>query len=199
MIKKERPEEAIMGFKSIGRFVKYPKFTLLGMSFLLAYLLLLHKDKLPFQEGLESLGLLGIFITGMLYSYGFTAAPASAFFFSLGAHDSILAKSVIGGFGSLIADVILFELIRHSFADEVIRLSRERFIRKTLDRIPYGMKEYLFPIIAAFVIASPLPDEIGVFMLASYRKISLNTFMILSYFLNTFGIYSLLTIGRLAS
>ncbi|MBI2138358.1 hypothetical protein HYU13_02120, partial [Candidatus Woesearchaeota archaeon] len=94
---------------------------------------------------------------------------------------------------------ILFELIRHSFADEVIRLSKEGFIRKTLDRIPYGMKEYLLPIVAAFVIASPLPDEIGVFMLASYRKISLNTFMMLSYFLNTFGIYSLLTIGRLAS
>jgi len=51
-------------------------------------------------------------------------------------------------------------------------------------------------IFAGFVIASPLPDEIGVSLLAGTTKISTRTFAILSYFLNTAGIFIVLLAGK---
>lgn len=67
-------------------------------------------------------------------------------------------------------------LIRQSFADEIRRLSREKIIAYFHHNIPGFFKKYTLPAAAGFIIASPLPDEIGVTMPAASKVISTKIF-----------------------
>ena len=57
--------------------IKYPKLSLLILTFLLAYLIFIGRNLLPFYDELLSLGYVGVFLVGIFYTYGFTSAPAT--------------------------------------------------------------------------------------------------------------------------
>ncbi|MCX6711622.1 MAG: hypothetical protein NT139_01115, partial [Candidatus Woesearchaeota archaeon] len=101
------------------------------------------------------------------------------------------------GFGALIGDLMIFSFIRLSFKDEINRISKERIFLYINRKIPKVMRKYIIPIFAGFLIASPLPDEIGVALLASSRNISIRLFSIISYCLNTTGIFILLCLSKI--
>ena len=176
---------------------KYPKFLLLFITFLIAYLLFYERNYQPFQDFIASLGYPGTFVAGMLFTYGFTAAPATAIFLILAQHQNIYIASLIGGLGALIGDLFIFSFIRSSFIDEIRKLSREKIVRHFNGKSPSIIKKYFLPVVAGFVIASPLPDEIGVAMLASSGLISTKVFSVISYLLNTAGIFALLYLGKI--
>lgn len=50
--------------------------------------------------------------------------------------------------------------------------------------------------IAGFLIASPLPTEIGVVLMASLKNILTKKFAVVAYLLHTTGIFVILLIGR---
>ena len=175
--------------------IKYPKFLLLFMTFLIAYILFYERTYQPFHDAVISLGYFGTFLTGALFAYGFTAAPATAILLILAKEQNILLASFIGGFGALIGDLIIFNFIRYSFADEIKRLSKEKVVSYINHRTPNIFKKYLLPVVAGFIIASPLPDEIGVSLLAVSKNISMKIFSVISYVLNTAGIFVILMIG----
>lgn len=102
---------------------------------------------------------------------------------------------MIGGLGALLGDLFIFNFIRHSFNDEVKKLYREKLIIYASHKTPGFLKRYLLPVAAGFIIASPLPDEIGVTMLAALKSISVKVFSVISYVLNTAGIFAILAIG----
>src|SRR3989344_4718737 len=174
---------------------KYPKFLLLFITFVIAYLLFYGKEYLPLHDFIIGLGYPGTFVAGILFVYGFTAAPATVIFLILAQSQNILLASLIGGLGALVGDFFIFSFIRHSFADEVKRFSREKIVRYFNGKFPHTFKKYLLPVVAGFVIASPLPDEIGVTILAASKIISIKIFSIISYLLNTAGIFVILVIG----
>ena len=95
----------------------------------------------------------------------------------------------------MVGDLIIFKFIRYSFADEIDKFSKEKAINRLNNKIPNLLKKYFVPVLAGFIIASPLPDEIGVSLLATSRSISTKFFSILSYVLNTAGIFIILLIG----
>ncbi|MEK6947224.1 MAG: hypothetical protein AABX32_06475 [Nanoarchaeota archaeon] len=176
---------------------RYPKFLLLFITFLIAYLLFSGRDSLPFDQFIVSTGYFGAFIAGLMFSYGFTAAPATSVFLILAEHQNIYLAALIGGFGSLITDLIIFKFIRVSFADEIKRLSKEKLVVNLNNSAPSIFKKYFLPVLAGFIIASPLPDELGVTLLASVKSISTRIFSIMSYILNTVGILAILIIGTI--
>jgi len=175
---------------------KYPKFLLLSITIAIAYLLFSGKSYPPIHEFFLSLGYIGTFVTGVLFVYSFTAAPATAVFLILAKEQNILIAGLIGGIGALAGDMLLFRFIRHSFADEVEKLSKEYIIVKLKHFAPELFRKYLVPVIASIIIASPLPDEIGIAMLAAFKAISTKAFVLLSYVLNTVGIFVILAIGN---
>jgi len=174
--------------------IKYPKFALLLLTFVIAYALLSWRSTLPFQDVLLSLGYFGAFILGIFFAYGFTAAPATVFLLMLAKDYNIFLFGLIGGLGALTADLFLFTFIRSSFADEIKKASNEKVVKKFSHMIHGHLKKYVVPALAGFIIASPLPDEIGVCLLAT-SKISPRAFSVLSYLLNTLGILTVLAIG----
>lgn len=176
--------------------VKYPKFLLLILTFAIAYFIFKQRDFLPFHSTLLSLGYAGAFLAGIFFAYGFTAAPATAILLILAKEQNILLSGFIAGFGALIGDLLIFRFVRHSFADEIERLSKEKAINR-LSRIPAPFKKYLTAVFIGFIIASPLPDEIGVSLLVAVTKISTRMFSVFSYTLNTAGIFAVLAIGKI--
>ena len=175
--------------------IKYPKFLLLVLTFMLAYLLFYHRTYEPFHDFVASLSYIGTFISGALYVYGFTAAPATALLLILAKEQNIILASLVGGLGALIGDLIIFSAIRHAFADEIEKLFEEEIVRYIHSKMPSLIKRYLVPAAACFIIASPLPDEIGIALFAASKNISLRVFSAFSYILNTIGIFVILYIG----
>lgn len=175
---------------------KYPKFYLLILTFFLAYILFTQRIFLPLRLSLIALDYTGIFLTGMLYSYSFTASTATAALLLLAKEHEILITGILAGFGALISDLLIFKFIRTTFQDEIKKLSNEKFIFYINRKIPGFLRKSIVPIIAAILIASPLPDEIGVSLFAAATKISINKFSIISYTLNTAGIFIILLIGK---
>lgn len=177
--------------------IKYPKLLLLLLTFAVAYLIFKERNFLPFHNFLLSMGYLGVFLAGIFFVYGFTAAPATAILLILAKEQSIILAGFIAGVGALMGDLVIFKFIRYSFADELEKLSKEKIITRLNHNAPNLLKKYFVPVLAGFIIASPLPDEIGVSLLAASRQISLELFSIISYVLNTAGIFVILIAGSI--
>jgi uncharacterized membrane protein YdjX (TVP38/TMEM64 family) len=165
------------------------------LAIILAYILFRN----PFiQDPISHLGTLGyfsIFIAGMLFAFGFTAPFSVGFFITLNPSNVWIA-GIIGGFGALVSDLIIFNTIKISFEDEFKRLRNSKSFVKIKGLIERNLNErikvYLMYVFAGILIASPLPDEIGVTMLAGLTKISTRMLVTISFFLNTMGIVILL-------
>jgi len=176
---------------------KYPKIAIFILFIAIAYIIFSSPGVGDFVNGLGDYGYLGNFIAGLLFSFGFTT-PFSVGFFILYHPNNIFLASVIGGFGALLSDLLIFRIVKFSFMDEFKRLEKTERIREMSDLIEYvfghKIKNHLLYIFAGIVIASPLPDELGVIILAGLTKIRIRSFMIISFLFNTIGIYILLSI-----
>jgi len=177
--------------------VKYPKFLLLILTIVAAYFLFAERGYIHLDEILLPLGYFGTFISGALFAYGFTAAPATAMLLVLAKGQNIFLAAIAGGLGALVGDMIIFSLIRHSFNDEIEKLSKEKFMLFLKRKSGSRFRKYVAPAIAGLVIASPLPDEIGVSMVAALKSFSRARFMVISFVLNTTGIFVVLLAGSL--
>lgn len=107
----------------------------------------------------------------------------------------MLLAGLIAGVGALISDFVIFFFVRHGFSDEVQKLSEEKMVKAVYRRIPDSIRDRLFVAFASFLIASPLPTEIGVTMMASTRKVSNKKFAIIAYVLHTCAIFVILLVG----
>ena len=68
-----------------------------------------------------------------------------------------------------------------------------RFIKKIVKgHAPTRVKHYLLYIFAGLFIISPLPDEVGISMLAGLTTIKIRVLGIISFLLHTIGIFLLL-------
>jgi uncharacterized membrane protein YdjX (TVP38/TMEM64 family) len=176
---------------------QYPKFLLLAMTFIIAYFILQGKNFQPFYNALLSLNYFGTFIAGIGFAYSFAAAPSTAILLILAKKQNILISGLIAGFGALCSDLLIFRFIRDSFADEIKKISQTKIFHKINKKIPKQFRNYFITSIAAIIIASPLPDEIGITLLASTTNISTKQFSLISYGLNTAGIFVVLIIGKI--
>lgn len=177
--------------------IKYPKLLLVVLTFVLAYLLLKGKEFLVFRGFLESLGFIGTFFAGILFVYGFTAAFGTAALIILAKNQGIVFAGLVAGFGAMVGDLLIFKFLRYTLADEIDLLSKEKVFPKFDGELSTKLKKYLFPLFGGLIIASPLPDEIGVSLLAMSYNISTRNFIIMSYILNTAGIFLILFLGKI--
>lgn len=176
--------------------IKYPKFITLILTIILACVIFKIGNLSFISEPLLSLGYFGTFLSGILLAYSFTAAPAVAVLLILEKGQNIFLATLVGGFGALVADLIVFKLIRNSFKNEIKKLSHEKSLRHLEKKIPNKAKRYLMLMTAELFLASPLPDEIGVTLFSLYKHISARRFAIISYITHFVGILIILLIGR---
>lgn len=168
---------------------------ILLFSFALAFLMLSEGISLVIYDVASRAGLCGAFVSGVFYSFGLTSAPAAAVLFLLASEGSIIEIGIVAGMGALLSDIVIFVFVRYSLAKEIAMLSKERIVKKMNEAVR-GIREILVPPVAAFIIASPIPTEIGVALLASATKLSFKKFVIVAYALHTIGIFAILWMGK---
>lgn len=176
----------------------YPKLTLYVLAIIGAYFVFQIPAIVAFITDLDVLIYLAVFFGGLLYSAGFTTPIATGFFLALQVPLPIIA-ALVGGVGALLADLGIFSFIRLSLMDEFNRLEHSSFIRHLVSGVrsivPQRLRTWLVYIFVAVIIASPLPDEVGVALLAGFTKVHPLGFMAISYLGNVAGIYVLLMLG----
>ena len=176
----------------------YPKLTILIIMIVFAYIIFSNPAVSSWISNLDSLGYIGVFIAGFFFSFGFSTPFAVGFFLSLSIGHPFLA-AIIGGIGAMFGDLIIFNFIKLSFMKEFSRLEHEKLIRKAekiLGKEFHGkFRHYLLIICAGFIISSPLPDELGISLLAGLTHIRQNWLVVVSFIFNTLGILLLLFIS----
>ena len=179
--------------------MKYPRFFILGLTIILA-ILIFNNEKIINQENFSIIeNYMSSFTLGILYVYGFTAALSTGALLIIANQQNIFITGIIAGLGALMGDLIIFKFIRGTFSKELKLVGKTGFIK--------GIKKFLgnhrslnktIPLVAYLIIASPLPDEIGVSMATLYKDTTTKAFSVLSFLLNTFGIFIILLIGKFA-
>ncbi len=180
--------------------LKYENLLLLFASTAVAVYILISPQLADFLTSLGSFGYAGVLIAGAFFTYMFTTPIATAVLFMLSGNLDPLTVGIIGGAGAMVSDLIIFKFIRSSisFLDKEIYRVKE-FVRKHnpihLRKENYlweRLKKYFVFVLAGFIIASPLPDEIGVAMLGA-SDIKTWKFMLFSFVFNSIGIFLIAT------
>lgn len=169
---------------------------ILMITFVFSYWLVMNQTNPLFETMIVPFGYLGTFIAGIFFSNGFTAAPATAVIILLAQGQNIWITGIVAGLGALIGDLLIFRLIKISLSDEFTKLSHERTVRQIHHTFPAKIREHLLILIACFIIASPLPDEAGITILAATKKVSQKLFLVLSFILNTVGVYLAILVSQ---
>lgn len=140
--------------------------------------------------------ILGALVCGALYSSIFTVAPATIGFVEFAQTGSpIWIIALCGGVGAMLGDMTLFQVIKIGFIDDLIahfqRRSQGRYER--LFKIRFF--KLLLVVIGAIIVATPIPDEIGLAMMGLGRA-RWKTVMVVSFIFNTLGIASIAFLSR---
>ncbi|MFZ2049111.1 MAG: hypothetical protein WAV25_02350 [Minisyncoccia bacterium] len=140
------------------------------------------------------LGYIGAFITGIFFVSTFTVAPASVVLFYLVKDLSPIEVAMFAGLGSVLGDYIIFRFLKDRIFEELspvfMRLGGFRLSHLLLT--PYFA--WFAPVLGAIIIASPLPDEIGITLLG-ISKLKNWQFLVLSLVLNSLGILLIISLA----
>ena len=190
---------------------KYKNLILLGISIILAFYILKSGYFHATISKLGSLGYVGCFVAGVFFPYGLTAAPAMAVFYVLGEVLNPLLIASIAALGSAVSDYLIFRFVRDRLMDEIKTLAREiNNLTKPVSSLVFSEEirviiwqkvsqsrvwKVILPILAGFIVASPLPDEIGAALFGAV-KFESKKFILLTYCLNFIGIFALTSLAK---
>lgn len=184
-------------------FRDYPKLLLLCVSIVAAYFVY-ALGGLDWLHDLRNGSVyLAVFIGGLLFSFGFTTPFAIGVFLEIGHQLHPILGGIIGGIGALLADLVVFEVMRFEFFhDEIHRIKSTRAMLWLHDllhheRFPEKARKYLLWSFAGIIIASPLPDEFGVVLVSSLTDIKPRSFAMLCFCFNTLGIMLMLELSKI--
>jgi len=159
------------------------------MSFVLASIILTSSLIRDFIQSLGTYSYLGVLISGIFFVYGFTALPATASIILLSKSLNPVLIGLIGGFGAVVSDLLIFSYVRYGLDPDIKYILKKTGITR-IKELKRTRLRWIIPFLAGFIIASPLPDEVGTFIfgIANY---DLKKFLIYAYLLNSLGIMAI--------
>jgi hypothetical protein len=173
---------------------KYPKLLLLIIITIFVYYIFSQPFISEWMKTVNKFGYFGIFFSGIFTSLGFTTPLGVGLLIKINPQN-IFIGSVIGGIGATIADLLIFKTIKFSFIDEFKRLGKTKFFREIGHIVKKNksvlIRHYLLYVFAGILLATPLPDEVGVSMLAGLTTIKPLKLAIISFILHTLAIFAL--------
>lgn len=165
-------------------------------SILLAVILVKTKILSELLVSLNGVEFIGSFIAGLFFTSFFTTAPAIAALLEISQNNSIIETAIFGAFGAVIGDLIIFRFIRDRLSEHVLEVvGHNSFIKtaKTLFKLRY-FRWFTF-LLGGFLIASPLPDELGIGLLG-FSRMKSKYFIPVSFVFNFIGIVLIGLIGN---
>lgn len=168
---------------------KYKNITFFCISLIIAFIVFNYEPFHIFLLSLGNLGYIGAFLGGVLFVSIFTVVTGAVVLLVLAESLSPIEIGVIAGLGAVIGDFTIFRFVKGNLATELKsiydHLDGDHHLIKLLHSKYFG---WTLPVIGAIVIASPLPDEIGV-SLIGISKMKTYQFLVISFILNAVGIF----------
>jgi hypothetical protein len=141
----------------------------------------------------ENTNAIGSFFAGIFFTSAFTIAPAAAILGVLATKISPWTVAIYGAIGAVFGDLLIFTFVRDRFADDLVHLmgpNKKRFVHL----IHMRLFRWLTPFVGALIIASPLPDELGLFLLG-ISKTKTKLLIPISYVMNFIGIVAVAAVA----
>lgn len=173
----------------------YKNLTYLALSIIASLLLIRTPLFREMMFHLGTYGFVGALVGGALFSSTFTVSIGAAILMLLAEVMNPLQVGIIAGAGGVIMDMLIFRFIRskglvveikHFFTffngDKVHHLIHSKYFGWTL------------PVLGALIIASPLPDELGV-SLMGISKMKIREFVVVSFIMNVIGMTAIVSVG----
>ncbi|OGI98234.1 hypothetical protein A3H53_03790 [Candidatus Nomurabacteria bacterium RIFCSPLOWO2_02_FULL_40_10] len=166
------------------------------LSIILAVILVKTDALIKILTSAKELELLGSFIAGIFFTSIFTTAPAIVTLGEIAQTNSIISTALFGGVGAAIGDLIIFHFIRSRFSHHLPELSAYRSIKQ---KVKFMAKlkffRWLTFLVGGLIIASPLPDELGISILG-FSKMKVSWFIAISLVFNFIGILLIGVVAR---
>lgn len=131
--------------------------------------------------------ILGSFISGLFFTSIFTTAPAIIILGKLGTVFNPWAVAILGGLGALIGDFVIFNFMKGHISEDIDYLLSQTKSRRISHIFKQRFVRWSLAFFGAIIIASPLPDELGL-ALMGMSKLSTTKFAIISFTFNALGI-----------
>lgn len=172
--------------------LKYEKLALL-IGAVIGMLMMLSPSIADFLAyligGMGGFGYLGAFLAGCISSFGITLPPAIAVLYVLGDVLPPWAVAVVAATGSLMIDIIMFELARRHFSKSFMKVEHKH------PKLSRWMHRFA-PLLVGLVIASPLPDEVVVSIVGAMR-FDEKEFIVMVWFVHFLVFFGAATTGSL--
>ncbi len=172
------------------------KHTTLAILAIISFVLLLDTALVQaLLLSVKELGLIGIFIAGILFVSFFTAAPAVAILIAVADNHPSWLIAGVAGVGSVIGDWVILKVLKDNVAYELTPLAKRLGLKPFLKLLQSKPLRPLAFTLGGLLIATPLPDEAGIALLGlSHFKTS--RILLISFLLNAVGIYGLVWAAR---
>ena len=142
----------------------------------------------------QGVSFISSFVSGFFFTSVFTTAPAIAALGETSLTHAPIFVALFGAAGAVCGDYVLFSIVRDSASKHLMHLQH---LRGTGRKLTHLLKRRAFRwfvyLLAGMIIASPLPDEIGLSLLG-FAHVKTLRFLPLSFVCNFAGIY-LLALG----
>lgn len=166
---------------------KFKNTLFLALSMVLFFLLAQTPQVDGILRQLGYMGRLGSLITGFFFVSTYTVVPAGYVLFELAKYQNALEVAAFAGVGAMLGDYIIFRFIRDRVMDEIMPYLSKVGTSKVRRLFTTPYFAWLVPVIGAVIVASPLPDELGVSLMGA-SKMKSTHFMVITYLLNAAGI-----------
>lgn len=177
--------------ETVKNYWVYHNITVLVASVIFAFALVKTPMFRTFFHQIGNMGYLGVLLVGIFFPSSFTVVPATAGLIVLGQELSYFWVAVAAGIGATVGDFFIFRFVRDGLAEDLEHL----FSGIGDGRLVHILKSKYFgaltPVLGAIIVASPLPDELGIGFLG-LSNISTGKFILMSFVLNTAGLVVLL-------
>jgi len=168
---------------------KYKNLTVVFLSIVLAVVLSRFAVFHSFLLHLGGFGYIGAFIAGALFVSTFTVATSALILLTLSETLSPIEIGLIAGLGAVVGDMLIFRLVKDNLTNEIEDIYNHMDRKKHLKKLFHSKYfNWMLPVLGSIIIASPLPDELGVSLMGISKMNNLK-FMLLSYVLNSIGIF----------
>lgn len=165
----------------------YQDLGIIALSVLIAVLLAQSSALERFVVTIGELRLLGSFVAGALFTSVFTAAPATVLLGELAQANSAWMVAVTGALGAVAGDYLIFRFVRDRFSRDILELLQQYGYRRVRKIVQLRSSRWVLGTVGMLIIASPLPDELGVALLG-FSKTKRRFFLPLSFTANFLGI-----------
>lgn len=126
-------------------------------------------------------------LAGALYASFVTSPIAVAMLFVLAKTENPIILSLLAGVGAAALDFLIVRIFQNNLNGDLNLLTRQFKLNLVKKFLKLLKLDFIIPLTGALIIASPLPDELGLYLMGT-SELKNHQIIVVTYILNTTGI-----------